>query len=248
MNGWMVNQKLSFANYQTSKVKRGWDFTASLQYTKFTINPAEILAKVFLDVDTDKRKNYQRHRFQYVVSDGQLETEIYATERFEERQLVYKSNNPYIGTVSKTNKYEYAFTAALLPLNLSDKAPWQLVLINRYDVVNDQNRGVFSRPYVEEEGYATNGKENVAIRPLRSEKVSNNKGGETKVLGGPILTGYELQWNGKPAAMIDILSNEIWMQNGLNAEQKQLLASMASAILLKRMQDVEKDKNSFDQQ
>jgi hypothetical protein len=39
LNGWMISQKLNFGPYQTSKVKRGWDFTASVQYTKFRISP-----------------------------------------------------------------------------------------------------------------------------------------------------------------------------------------------------------------
>lgn len=39
-------------------------------------------------------------------------------------------------------------------------------------------------------------KENIAIRPLRIEKLTTKKGRDTKVLGGTMLTGYELQWDG----------------------------------------------------
>ena len=69
LNGWMINQKLSFGPYQTSKVRRGWDFTASVQYTKFRMSPEEHLLKVF-DINTDRGTNYQRGRFQYTISDG----------------------------------------------------------------------------------------------------------------------------------------------------------------------------------
>ena len=41
LNGWMINQELSFGNYQTSRIKRGWDFEGSLQWTKFRIRPEE---------------------------------------------------------------------------------------------------------------------------------------------------------------------------------------------------------------
>ena len=105
LNGWMINQQLSFGPYQTSKIKRGWDFTASVQYTKFRMSPEEALLKVF-DINTDKGTNYQRNRFQYTLTEGGLEAEIYATEKFQEKQLVYKSNNPYIGGASKTNRYD----------------------------------------------------------------------------------------------------------------------------------------------
>lgn len=241
LNGWMINQKLSFGPYQTSSIKRGWDFTSSVQYTKFRMSPEEALLKVF-DVDTDKRNLNQRNKFQYTLEEGNQIAEIYATEKFSEKQLVYKSNNPYIGSASKTNKYEYAFTAAILPLTGKEKDPWSLVMINKYDIAKDTARRLFDKPYVEEEGYATNGKENIAIRPLRIENVTTKSGKQTKVFGGKLLSGYELQWNGGVVAVIDILDNSIWIYNDLESQDKFLLSSIASAILLKRMQDVEKDK------
>ena len=246
INGWQVGQKLSFGNYTTSVIKRGWDFTASLQYTKFRMRPEEALLKVF-DIHTDNNTNWQRSRFQYTLQDGNNVAEIYATEKFNEKQLVYKSNNPWIGNASKTARYEYAFTAAIVPLTNKVEEPWSLVLINKYDAAQDTARKLFDAPYVEEEGYATNGKENIAIRPLRIEKLTTAKGKETKVFGGKMLSGYELQWDGGVVAIVDILDNSIWLYNDLEPADKLVLSSIASAILLKRMQDVQKDKDHFDQ-
>lgn len=245
INGWQVNQHLSFGPYTTSKIKRGWDFTASVQYTKFRIRPEEALLKVF-DINTDNGTNYQRGKFQYTLQDANLVSEIYATEKFKEKQLVYKSNNPFIGNASKTNRYEYAFTAAIVPLTAKNDEPWSLVLVNKYDIKNDTARKLFDRPYIEEEGYATNGKENIAIRPLRIENVTTKSGKQTKVFGGKMLSGYELQWDGGVVGIIDILDNNIWLYNDLEPSEKLILSSIASAIMLKRMQDVEKDKDAFD--
>ena len=61
-----------------------------------------------------------------------------------------------------------------------------------------------------------------------------------------MLTGYELHWNGEVAGIIDILENNIWIVNNLDAEKRFIMASVSSAILLKRMQDIEKDKEHFD--
>jgi hypothetical protein len=244
LNGWMINQKLSFGAYQTSKIKRGWDFQSSVQWTKFRMSPEEWILKVF-EIDTDKRNLQQRNKFQYTVTDGTNIAEIYATEKFKEKQLVYKSNNPWIGNVSATNNYEYAFTAAILPLNTTDKTPWSLVLVNRYDRQKDTARRLFDRPYVEEEGYATNGVENIAIRPLRLENVTTKSGKDRKVFGGPLLSGYEIQWDGGVVAIIDILDNNIWIYNDLEPSEKLVLTSIASAIMLKRMQDVEKDRDDI---
>ena len=244
LNGWMINQKLSFGNYQTSSVKRGWDFSSSVQFTKFGLRPEEMLLRV-INIDTDKRNLSQRNKFQYTLTDGNGITEIYATEKFKENDLVYKSNNPYIGSVSRTNRYEYAFTAAIVPLGAEDAAPWSLVLINRYDAKNDTGRKILQRPFVAEEGYATNGKDNVAIRPLRLEEMTTKNGKQTKVFGGPMLAGYELRMDDGVVAVIDILDNAFWVYNDLEAADKLLLSSIASAILLKRMQDVEKDRDNI---
>jgi hypothetical protein len=240
INGWMINQQLSFGPYQTSKIKRGWDFTSSLQWTKMSISPEEMLLRVF-DIHTDKRNLNQRNKFQYTLQSDNLQAEIFATEKFQEKQLVYKSNNPYIGSASKTNRYEYAFTAGIIPLNTKEKDPWALVLINRYDIAKDTARRLFDRPYVEEEGYATNGKEHITIAPLRIEKLTSKSGKDTKVFGGAVLSGYELKWDNGVVGIIDILDNSIWIYNDLEADDKLIISSIASAIMLKRLQDVEKD-------
>jgi hypothetical protein len=245
IQGWQINQQLTFGPYKTSKIKRGWDFTSSVQYTKFRIRPEEALLKVF-DINTDNNINTQRNKFQYAIEDGNLIAEVYATEKFKEKQLVYKSNNPWIGNASKTNRYEYAFTAAIVPLTAKNDEPWSLVLINKYDIANDTASKLFDRPYVEEEGYATNGKESIAIRPLRIDNVTTKNGKNTKVFGGKMLAGYELQWDRGVVAVIDILDNSIWLYNELEPADKLILSSISSAILLKRMQDVEKDKDNFD--
>jgi hypothetical protein len=243
LNGWMINQKLEFGPYKTSSIKRGWDFSSSVQYTKFGLRPEETLLKVF-DIDTDKQSLKQRNKFHYTLDDGNGISEIYATEKFSEKQLVYKSNNPYIGNASKTLRYEYAFTAAIVPLDAKEAEPWSVVLVNRYDVARDTARRLFDRPYVDEEGYATNGKENIAIRPLHIDKVTTKSGKETKVFGGKMLSGYELQWDGGVVAVIDLLDNNIWLYNDLEPAEKRILSSVASAILLKRMHDVQKDKDA----
>jgi hypothetical protein len=244
VNGWQVGQKLSFGSYTTSTIKRGWDFSSSLQYTKLRIRPEEAVLKVF-DISTDNDIKKQRSKFQYSISDGDNISEVFATEKFSEKQLVYKSNNPWIGNASKTKKYDYAFTAAILPVE-KDAAPWSLVLINSYDINKDTAHGIFDRPYVEEEGYATNGKDNIAIRPLRIEKLTTKSGRQTRVFGGKMLSGYELQWDGGVVAIIDILDNNLWIYNDLEPKEKMILSAISSAILLKKMQDVEKDRDELD--
>jgi hypothetical protein len=169
--------------------------------------------------------------------------EVYATEKFSEKQLVYKSNNPFIGVASKTKKYEYAFTAAIIPQTAAIQTPWSLVLVNSYDVTRDTAKKLFDKPYIEEEGYVTDGNETIAIRPLRIEKVTSKKGKEMKIAGGPLLTGYEISSNNKVLGVIDIVNNRIAIANEIDPARKLLLSAIASSIMLKRLQDVEKDRD-----
>ena len=245
LNGWMINQQLSFGNYQTSTVKRGWDMGSSFQHTKLLMKPEEMLLKVF-EIDTDKKSLSQRNKFQYTLYDGRLESSIFAAEKFSEKQLVYKSRNPWIGDASKTRSYEYAFTAAILPAFEQNANPWSVVMVNKYNSESDKSRGLFERPEVEIEGYATNGTETISIRSLFVDKVKQKNGKDTKVLGGSLLTGYELKWDGGVVGIVDILDNSIWMANNLDAEDRLIVSSISSAILLKRMQDVEKERDDLD--
>jgi hypothetical protein len=41
------------------------------------------------------------------------------------------------------------------------------------------------------------------------------------------------------------MDNNVWIYNDLEASEKLVLSSIASAIMLKRMQDVEKDKDNI---
>jgi len=81
---------------------------------------------------------------------------------------------------------------------------------------------------------------------LRIENVTTASGKNTKVFGGKMLSGYELRWDDGVVAIIDILDNSIWLANNLEASDKLILSSISSAILLKRMQDVEKDRDAVE--
>lgn len=244
LNGWMFNQKLTIGPYQTSSVKRGWDFIASIQYSKFRLRPEEYILRV-LHIDVNHNNLKQKNKFQYAIEDGHLLAEVYATEKFSEKQLHYKSNNPWIGSASKTKKYEYAFTAVIIPVSATQQLPWSVVLINRYDISKDTARGLLDRSYVEEEGYATNGIQTISINPIRSDKLATSDGKNKKVFGSPVLSGYELRINNEVVALIDLLDSSYWLYNDLQPAEKLICTSITSSIFLKRMQDVEKDRDEL---
>src|SRR5690606_38508671 len=124
-----------------------------------------------------------------------------------------------------TRKYEYAFTAALVPITSRKVKPWSLVLINAYDIRKDTMKNIGDQPFVEEEGYITNGEDYFTIRAIRVESYRNKKGKEIKILGGPVMTGYEIGRNGKPVSLIDVMHNHVWISNLISADEKLLMAS-----------------------
>ena len=241
MNGWMMNQQLSFGNYATSPVKRSWDFSSGIRNNNFLLSPEEQVLKVF-QIDRINSKARQKGHFQYTITDGENAMAVYATEKFSEKELLYTSNNPWLGDASGTIRYEYAFSAALVPVK-ENTTPWQLVLVNRYDASKNRERNILKRPYVEEEGYATDGKESIAISPGRMNEIAREGAGKKAVAN--LLAGYELRRDNKIIAIIDILDNVIWITKDQDVQTRLLLASVASAILLKRVKDAKEHETGL---
>ena len=235
LNGWTLHQQLSFGNYQTSPVKRGWNISSGREDRPSSITTEDRLLKVF-NIDKTNMTVNQKNKFQFTVSDGNQITEIFCLEKLTKEQLVIKSNNRWIGDTYDTKNYQYSFTAAILPQKIKEDAPWQLVLFNNYDQQKDTARRLFDLPYVEEQGYVTNGKETITIKPLRIQQFTTKDGREAK-FPVKMLSGYELRIEDGVVGIIDSFDNNIWMYNDLDADTKLLLAAISSALMLRKIQD-----------
>jgi hypothetical protein len=235
LNGWTLHQQLSFGSYNTSAVKRGWNTSSGKEDKTASITTEDRLLKVF-NIDRSNITVNQKNKFQFTVADGNQVAEIYCLEKLTKEQLVTKSNNKWLGDTYDTKNYQYSFTAAILPLKVKDDAPWQLVLYNNYDEKKDTARHLFDMPYVEEEGYVTNGKETVTIKPLRVQQFTTKDGREAK-FPVKMMSGYELRIEDGVVGIIDSFDNNIWMYNDLDADTKLLLAAVSSALMLRKIQE-----------
>lgn len=236
LNGWKFNEQLSFGNYVTSSVKRGWDISNGSRFSRFSLKAEDIILSGF-NIYSDREKYNEKNRFQYSIQDASLVTEVLAQERFSESQIVYKSNMDWLNNLKRTDKYEYAFSATIVPLNFNKGEVWSLTMLNEFDAKKTK-QNAFERPQTKDLGYVTNGKEKIEIKPLFLTKRVTASGKEGKVLGGPIHTGYELRWDDGVVGLIDIMDNKVWIVNDLEPKEKMILSAVASAILLKRKQDV----------
>ncbi|WP_290791166.1 hypothetical protein [Flavihumibacter sp. UBA7668] len=227
VNGWMINQQLTFGEYQTSSVKRGWDFTSVWQASRISFKPEDQILKVF-DINTDNRNTTEKNKLQFTITNGKEKAAVFALEKFNERQLVYKNRDPRWGELARTTSLQYAFSAAIMMVADAAPEPWQLVMVHKEGKSTEY----------EEQGYLTNGDIQFSIQTLRIGNYTNTKGKEVKVLGGPTFAGYEIRIDGGVVGIVDLLDNQIWILNDLDPAYKMMLAAASSSLLLKRKQDL----------
>ena len=233
VNSWILHQKLSFGNYNTSKVKRGWTSTTEDRYR----STEQRLLSVFA-VDTYNSLSRQKNKYRYTMQDGRNEANIFCLEQMSREEMRINTNTKLFGEMSRTKNWQYCFSAAILPMNDTSKAPWQLVVYNTYDRSKDTARRLFDLPYVEEEGYVTNGKETITIQPLRIANMTSKSGKESR-FPVKILSGYELRIDDGVIAIIDSLDNNLWVYKELDEETRLIVASICSALLLRKLEDTE---------
>ncbi len=226
-NGWMINQTLVFGNYQTSTVKRGWDFSSVWQASRISFRPEDQILKVF-DINTDNKTLSEKSKLQFTISNGQEKAAVFALEKFNERDLVYKNKNPRWGELTSRSSMQYAFSAAIMLVSEKQPEPWHLVMVHK------ENRSEFQ----EEQGYLTNGDVQFTIQTLRISNVTNKKGKEMKVLGGPAFAGYEISIDGGVVGVVDLLDNQIWLIKDIDPAYKMVLAAGASSLVLKQKKDL----------
>jgi len=231
VNSWVLNQKLSFGKYKTTKVKRGW--TATTEDRFYSIE--QRLMKVF-NVDNFNSVIQQKNKYRYTIQDGISEAQVYCLEKMTREEITIKTHTKLLGNLSRTTNSQYSFCAAILPMKDTSAEPWQLVIYNTYDRSKDTARKLFDLPYVEEEGYVTNGKETINIKPVRVANMTTKSGKESR-FPVKILSGYELRIDDGVIAIIDSLSNQLWVYKELDEPTRLIVAAISSALLLRQLED-----------
>jgi hypothetical protein len=231
LNGTKRKPKLTFGNYQTTKLKTGWVKSSGGPDRNSGITSAERLLKVF-KLSRENLTTNSKNQYQYTINDGNLVAEVYCLEKTSREDITTKTR---LGEFSKTKNIQYSFSAAILPQTLKDE-PWQLVFYSNYDSKKDTTHKFFGRPYVEREGYVTNGKIQIDIRPIITDKVIGKDGKETKTLV-KLLMAYELKIGNGVIGIIDVFNKNIWIYNDLDNDMKLIIASVSSALLMRKLDE-----------
>ncbi|MEC5145878.1 hypothetical protein [Chitinophaga sp. 212800010-3] len=228
--------KMSFANFTTSKIQRGvhvkypgWGgrgfFLENLWLNQMGIQKGETIEK-------------EKAKFRYALTDGRNYVEVYADEKQVTRKVEYETihHNDILNGFEILQHHQYVFSATIQVDTTQESKNWGLLMTNIYDrkAENDKNPFTFVKPGAA--GLATNGTDTVFIKPLSIKKteLSNGKTGQ---LPFKLLSGYELSTSGGVIAIVDMIDQNIWFYNELDPAEKLNVSAIATAIFARKVND-----------
>ncbi|MBO9727958.1 MAG: hypothetical protein J7623_04910 [Chitinophaga sp.] len=232
--------KMSFANFSTSKIKRGmhisnapwfWGgngfFLENLFLQKYGIRKSELVTQ-------------EKTKFRYTLSDGRDQVDIYAREKELTKTRGYESinnDNSILNGFSVLMAHQYIFSAMIVAdTTRSNNKNWELLMTNIYDREAEHDNNPFTFIKQEDNGLATNGVDTIFIKPLSIKKTSLSNG-KTGQLPFKLLSGYELSTHDGVIAIIDLIDRNVWFYNELNATEKLPVSAIATAIFARRVND-----------
>lgn len=235
VNGARGNQ-MSFANYTTSKIKRGIHLTYPGWGGRGFVLENLLLSQLGLEISEAVQK--EKARFRYTFTDGKNSVELYADEKrvTTNLELSAASTDRLFGSINQVERYEYVFSALISDDTTQSSRPWELVMTNISDRHAKQGKNPFGAASQEDSGIATNGSDTIFIRALNLKK-TETAGGKTAQLPFKVLSGYELSTSGGVIAIVDMINLNIWLYNELDAMEKLRVGAMATAIFARKVHD-----------
>jgi hypothetical protein len=227
--------KMSFTNFTTSRIKRGWHETTSEAGRDFFLQNM-LLNRI--GIQKDETVTQEKGRFHYTLTDGKNHTEVYADEKQLTVGLGYEAfkSNSIFNKVGKLEQYTYIFSAIIRTDEAPESKNWELLMTNYYDAKTGNDTSSFTYFKQGAYGLATNGDDTIIIKPLiiKNTILSN---GKTVQMPFKILSGYELSIDGDVIAIVDMIGRNIWFYNELDSADKLHASAIATAIFARRVHD-----------
>ncbi|MBC9932813.1 hypothetical protein [Chitinophaga qingshengii] len=227
--------RMSFANFTTSKIKRGmqvsypgWGrpfFLENLLWNQVGISKAET-------IENEKAK------FRYAITDGRNTVEVFAHERQMTRKHEYEvmDNRSILSGMEVLQEHRYVFSALIAVDTAQEAKNWELMMTNMYDRHAEHDKNPFTFVKQEDEGLATNGIDTIHIKPLSIKKteLSNGKTGQ---LPFKLMSGYELRTRDGVIAIVDLIDRNIWFYNELTPAEKLNVSAITTALFARKVHD-----------
>jgi hypothetical protein len=236
VNGAKKN-KMSFDQYNSSKIKRGRHVTYPGWGRGFIL---ENLFWEVMNINLKKSESVvnEKAKFRFSLSDSSSQAEIFAKETEITRRLKYRSenSNSILNIYERVQHYEYIFSAAISTETSNGKKTWELLMTNIYDKKKENDKSLFTILEKNDNGLATNGQDTIFIKGLALKKTELFPG---KVGDFPIriLSGYELSTPDGVIAIIDLIDKNVWFYNELEKHDRLIVASIATAIFARPIKD-----------
>ncbi len=230
--------RMSFANFKTSKIKRG----VHVIYPNWGRGHGFFLENLVLHrmgIEKTETVENEKTRFRYSLSDGKNQVDIYANEMQVTVKHEYNTTN-YSGIFSSFEKlqhYDYIFSAVISSDSTQHSRNWELVMTNLYDRQAQHDNNPFTFISQEDNGLATNGQDTIFVKPLSIRNTENANGKPGKLLF-KVMSGYELSTSGGVIGIIDMIDRNVWFYNELDNTEKLHVTAIATALFARKVHDV----------
>lgn len=238
LNGWPINEHVRFGNYKTSRIKRGWHSMSSYRSGDFGRRRAENTMLDIFGVSPEESESNEKDKFNFYIDHDDMNVRVFGWERKSTSSFGIRttSGKGLLDLIGHTEESEYDFAATIIPSTPQFSEPWKMNVYKRYDRDTDTTRR-FHFPWIEEKGYATDGKDSIYVRAFYVKNVErpNGKPGFMPV---KVRSGYEFTWDGGVVCIIDVFGKAVWLYNDLQPSEKLLLAALSTAIMIRRVEDM----------
>lgn len=222
--GILINQKLQFGDFQTSKVKRSWTKGGN---SRIGISTGAIGDFFYEDLISKEYIN-RNQTFYFQLNDKENRvSDVYAASAFNSTNLIIGNNpNSILSILHKTINIDTnvdSFFYLQVYVDNNNK-PWQLILDNQASQLKaDDYTGIFA---FDEKNYYT-------LRPIT--KIASKKGPRSIFFGS---VGYEIfDTNKKSVAAVSLMDKGMVFLKTTDANERFLLSNLCSALLLQEQID-----------
>lgn len=218
--GWMINQKLKFGEYETSRVKRSWTRGGNTRVDLLSGAVQNPDYPNFISMDYDDR--HQNYYFQMTDFYGNI-SDVYASSEFHSQDLQIGNNPNSLVNILEDIFGRNGYSENIFYLQLfrnTEERPWQLMLDNyASEVLADEYTGVFA---LDRDRY-------YILKPINK---INGKNGPQKIAGS---MGFEIfDRSDKSVAAVSLMDSGKVYFHTKDPDERFFMANLCAALLLQQ--------------
>jgi hypothetical protein len=227
---------LKFEQEFTGTFKDGWVVTSDIfDKTPGGIFSAEAVKRGLLSnmgIEINNVTSKKTDKYQFTVSDSKNSIIAFCYQKYLGKSINYNIKNR-IDFSTATNEAS-SFVASFLYETGLEKSEWFLEL--KYD--RETPGGIVATNLREgmaiEKGFLANKTDTIHIKPLFIKRNAEKIAEKSIVKSFEIVGGYEFMYDKKTIGIVDLFNPSIWFFAESNTKFKSLVASAATALLLRR--------------